>query len=87
MKTAAFVLLLAATAGEAFVLGRPLASVPPTPLLARRTHATLTKGGAFGYVKRARWLQLYPGPSRRSVKAPAAAECRALQSIHRRIDH
>lgn len=49
MKTAAL-LLLAATAADAFVLGRPLASVPPTPLLARRT-PKVTKGQAYWCVR------------------------------------
>lgn len=44
MKTALALLLVFAGA-EAFVLGRPLASVPPTPLLARQSQRT--KGAAF----------------------------------------
>jgi hypothetical protein len=46
MKTAVLLLVVSAAAGDAFVLGRPLASVPPTPLLARRTPSA-SKGGAF----------------------------------------
>lgn len=48
MKTASALLLLVAaatTGAEAFVLGRPLATVPPTPLLARQ--GPRTKGAAF----------------------------------------